>query len=516
MPMPVALSLCAVYGLILVVIVSFYIFYPAKNTGSLNLKDAQKNGSVEMASRNGSLGSCNKESYSSLQNATGRGPQPLKQNIISEDRMVQLRKKSLDFAEAQRQMKQLNEELGLKHQLARELEEEEEERLKDIMDEKKERKDSKPDQDLASSEDSHAAFNLSSPDLDEDPFPSIDRKLYKKDSSSEDEYDKKEEDIDDHALYKESLLNRIQNSPRGINRARTFNHHGGSGDKGRDSDNDSERGGSLRITRHSKRAKVKLDHIFNQPDLAEVSQEPPSFNITPSTPPVHHKMMEYSVPDDSSTTALLSNTSFDSSQGITPSVTEQRNIPPVNAGRRQRKAAVIPPILTAPILEGEGPPGCPFHQSNLVVGGKSPSPRPCRRGISPTGVSSGEDGTSPKPRKKKVSVAQIEATVVPPTPVSLQPPSHLSRSSSFSTLRDHRDAFADNAFRSVMQISQDAIVCANSVGDIVFWSVGACKMFGYTPGEAIGSSLEVRVCFVFLICSVKLVSGIFECLEWVE
>ena len=42
-----------------------------------------------------------------------------------------------------------------------------------------------------------------------------------------------------------------------------------------------------------------------------------------------------------------------------------------------------------------------------------------------------------------------------------------------------------------MQMSHDAIVCANANGDIVFWSAGAVKMFGYTPGEAIGSSLEV-------------------------
>ena len=44
-----------------------------------------------------------------------------------------------------------------------------------------------------------------------------------------------------------------------------------------------------------------------------------------------------------------------------------------------------------------------------------------------------------------------------------------------------------------MQMSHDAIVCANAAGDIVFWSAGAVKMFGYTPGEAIGSSLEVSL-----------------------
>jgi len=44
-----------------------------------------------------------------------------------------------------------------------------------------------------------------------------------------------------------------------------------------------------------------------------------------------------------------------------------------------------------------------------------------------------------------------------------------------------------------MKMSHDAIVCANSVGEIVYWSSGAVKMFGYTPGEAIGSSLEMII-----------------------
>ena len=76
------------------------------------------------------------------------------------------------------------------------------------------------------------------------------------------------------------------------------------------------------------------------------------------------------------------------------------------------------------------------------------------------------------------------------TPLTLEPPVRLgiSRSASFST---NQNTFADNAFRSVMKMSHDAIVCANSVGEIVYWSSGAVKMFGYTPGEAIGSSLEV-------------------------
>lgn len=49
----------------------------------------------------------------------------------------------------------------------------------------------------------------------------------------------------------------------------------------------------------------------------------------------------------------------------------------------------------------------------------------------------------------------------------------------------------DNTLQSVMEISDDAIICANAQGEIVFWSAGAMKMFGYTPGEAIGSSLQM-------------------------
>ena len=49
----------------------------------------------------------------------------------------------------------------------------------------------------------------------------------------------------------------------------------------------------------------------------------------------------------------------------------------------------------------------------------------------------------------------------------------------------------DNTLRSVMQMSDDAIVSANAQGELVFWSNGAMKIFGYTPGEAIGSSLQM-------------------------
>ena len=38
----------------------------------------------------------------------------------------------------------------------------------------------------------------------------------------------------------------------------------------------------------------------------------------------------------------------------------------------------------------------------------------------------------------------------------------------------------------------EAIVCADGKGNIVYWGDGAIRMFGYTPNEAMGSSLTVR------------------------
>ena len=51
----------------------------------------------------------------------------------------------------------------------------------------------------------------------------------------------------------------------------------------------------------------------------------------------------------------------------------------------------------------------------------------------------------------------------------------------------------DNTLRSVMKMSDNAIISANAQGEIVFWSSGAVKMFGYTPREAIGSSLQMII-----------------------
>lgn len=383
-------------------------------------------------------------------------------------------------------MKQLNDELGLKHQIAKDLDEDESFKVR------MERKDSnKSDQNSPSCDDLEDSLaplhHHSSPDELDDPFPSLDRNRQLKRPSTSDEED---------AAYDERL--RQSHSSSSVNRASTFNY----GSKSRadavvtvniDSDT-SERGGSLRITRHSKRARGKMDHIFNKPDLSlllkgeESPTSPPSFNITPCSPPLHHHSILSPTLDESTDSATPTAETALILKELSPQASSPRTSPA--ASRRRRRAGMVPPAITTTPEQSSGDQlqACPFHNSLA----SRASPRPCRRNTSSPALSSaGEDGASPKPRKKKVSVAQIEATFAPPTPVNLDPPQHLSRSPSMNTVRTHQDAFADNAFRSVMQISQDAICCANSVGDIVFWSVGACKMFGYTPGEAIGSSLEV-------------------------
>ncbi len=458
-----------------------YVFYSPKKT-TTKVEISATNASLELKEKvrpNGTLS--HNPSSSSLQS---RGPQPLTKNVISDAKMVQLRKKSMDFLESQRQMRLINEELGVKHNMAMELEIEEDESRK-VRAEQKVSKSPSPEDDSPTfdefNDDSHARLNPSSPEM-EDPFSPHVQNSRRRSFSSDDEDDDNE-----------------RTTP-GIARASTFNYtsrHHMHEDRYPDSDT-SEKGGSVRITRHSKRARVKLENMFNKSGLldSEVAGAAPApvFSITPSTP--------QRSPRESVESSELQD-QFEVQTQVPPSipVLAQPNAGSAVAGRR-RKAAMVPPVipdLDQPVSVGEEQ--CPFH-SNLAVKGRSPSPRPIRRGaspraISPSGSSGGEvDPNAPPKRKKKVSVAQIEATVVPPTPVNLVPPqahASLSRASSFETLRTHQDAFADNAFRSIMQISQNAIVCANNIGDIVFWSAGACKMFGYTPGEAVGSSLEVNM-----------------------
>ena len=468
-----------------------------------------KNKLFEMASRNSSFSS----SKGSLHNNIIRGPQPLTKNIIGEDKMIQLRKKSLDFMEATRHRSLLDKELGLsshgQYQSA----------VVEELDVKFKvgggRRDSKPDQD-DDFDGSRIPLNVDTPDFDDDcPFPpphtTIDSNQQAQlNSPSTDNEEDTEHRCNYHGSADDELSPKSPKSPLSpstLTRAHTFNY----GDKPIMDDDEGaeetdeynmERGGSLRLTRHSKRARGKVNDIFSSYSssallISSMSQDetpmptspPPPICVTSSTPPIQSQHMMVSVypPDEPDNNNQQVQVEVHSSQ-------------PNTSMQRRRKAALVPPIITGAHLDP--PPACPFHKSSLSpprIGmdrDVSKSPKPIRRGISPTpsGDSMFESSPNPPMRKKKVSVAQIEATVVPPTPVNLQPPAHisLSRSSSYNTLRTHQDAFADNAFRSVMQISQDAIVCANSIGEIVFWSVGACKMFGYSPAEAAGNSLEVN------------------------
>lgn len=434
-----------------------------------------------------------------------RGPQPLTRNIISEDKMIQLRKKSLDFVEAQKHRSLLDKELGLSNhnQYQSAITEELDVKFKVGGG----RRDSKPDQD-DDLDSSRIPLHVDTPDFDDCPFPPLHLTIDSNQQAQLNSPSTDEEDSEQRNNYPGSTDDELSPktpkspiSPSTLTRAHTFNY----GDKAmmdeeehdEDDEFDTEKGGSLRITRHSKRARGKINDIFSSYSSSALlvssmahdhPVSPPPINITSSTPPMQHMMVSVYPPEEP-----------DNSQTEVPAQSSQPN-----TMQRRRKAALVPPIITGAQLLDPPQPACPFHKSSLSpprMGGDnsreaSRSPKPIRRGISPTpsGDSIFESSPNP-PRKKKVSVAQIEATVVPPTPVNLQPPRHLSlsRSSSYNTLRTHQDAFADNAFRSVMQISQDAIVCANSIGEIVFWSVGACKMFGYSPAEAVGSSLEVML-----------------------
>ena len=468
--------------------VSVYVFYSAKQM-EVKLKTNYNpftRTSFKMRDKPNSNGSLLSHQELSCSMQT-RGPQPLTKNVISDTKMVELRKKSIDFLGAQKQMRQLNEELGLKHLLAKELEEDESFKVR--MEQKAFQSSSPEEQDYPDSydlDDSCARLHLSSPPPPQPSSPEIDDPF----SPGQDcqprsfSFDEEDEDrLETNAHCPHSFA--------AITRASTFNYASKVGHgtdmvrKCRDSDNDSEKGGSVRITRHSKRAQVKLENMFNQPNLAEkpstpevASIDPPCFNITPSTPPMLDKPPPiFFKPQDS---------------GSETNVVEAPITVPTT--RRKRKTAIAP-LVIEPSQEEAVPlaSGCPF-QSSLAVRGTSPkvSSMSCRRTASPSPSSGGEDGNIPPKRKKKVSVAQIEATLVPPTPIDQLPPPHvMSRSASFNAHRSHQDAFTDNALRSIMQISQNALVCANNVGDIVFWSAGASKMFGYTPGEAVGSSLEV-------------------------
>ena len=105
---------------------------------------------------------------------------------------------------------------------------------------------------------------------------------------------------------------------------------------------------------------------------------------------------------------------------------------PGTLNARRRRPALVPPIITTTPAEEEL--GCILTKQVSVdsMGGRDLSP--CPSTLSLQGES--------KPRKKKVSVAALEAVPIPPTPVGLQPPP-LSRSASFS----QTNVFSDNALR---------------------------------------------------------------------
>ena len=404
---------------------------------------------------------------------SSKGPQRLEKNIIDENKMIELRKKSMDFLEASRQREKLNFEFG-SHPLYNrplpdyQVEDEDEE---DVGYDDAHRRGSKPDQDSPDSEfddleNSRTPLCLSSQrDRSLSPPPDMEAnervQMFLANSDDEDEsYEQGQTEEDG-----------VRGVP--VARASTFNH-GGQAPPLKDrkvSDANSERGGSLRVTRHSRRARKGVNEVFHECASSSLLLE---------------SARDPSMPEPPSTVSLPAH--------MTP--TQDSQTAASSQGRRRKGAFVPPPIITTTSVETIDSPstGCPFHGGLSVNRGSTESPRPCRRGISPTPSGDSVFDSTPRPqRKKKVSVAQIEATVVPPTPITLQPPSNLTRSSSREGLRAHHDVFTDNALRSVMQISQDAIVCASSIGDIVFWSVGASQMFGYTPGEAIGSNLEVSV-----------------------
>ena len=479
------------------------MFFPNKKK-----EDCKENDKGKISSRNGFYKVNSQSSFVSnsqrvLSNgslSSGRGPQPLRKNIISEEKMIQLRKKSLDFLEASRHRKQLDRELGLtsSHPLENQTSMTDVD-LEDDIDVRFKvgggRRDSKPDQDSPPETDKEP-LHQSSPEPDSPFSPPPMRSQMSATPDSDD---------DDDALEPSNYTRYDLKSPplsSSLSRAHTFNY----GDTTvsahihvhESDDNSSEKGGSLRITRHSKRARGRVDNVFGSSTgliISATVQGTSSYPTEQTSEPDNEGPLPESYLPTPPQYMTIKVSPPDPSSDVAPTRT-------MSQGRR-RKAALVPLLITTtPVIE-DTPPRCPFHSQSSPNFGTttekksiSLSPRPIRRGIAqPQSAGDAEtDGSSPQPRRKKVSVAQIEATLFPPTPVNLHPPQHLSlsRSSSFNTMRTHHDVFADNAFRSVMQISQDAIVCANSIGDIVYWSKGACKMFGYTPGEAIGSSLEVK------------------------
>ena len=449
-PHGVRIILCVVYGLWLVAAILVYVIYaPVRWQEGEELEDSccevnivdcmprkrsLNSQLIEMGSRRGS-GSGVSRRGSDLSSVTTRAPQQLSKSVIDDTKMIQLRKKSMDFLEARDQREQLDRQLGLHRQDSKPDQDSPMTELKNLKTiPEREIEEFSPESSFDQPDNStlpiHIQASTPEPQTPESipkcPFhhrrPSSTTDL----SSSEDEAD--------------SNINEISPKPSPIVRAHSFQFGRRSADY--DSDNAS-RTGSLRITRHSTRARKRADQVF--------------------------------------TDALMQTSAPIVAPPMNPEVVIQPPMTPRGGTTdRRRKTAMVPPlVITTTTAEPS-----PLTKTTLLVDDRD------------TGGTSADDDVfmeqSPKPRRKKVSVAKIEATVKPPTPLLLHPPQHLTRSPSISsTLQVPQNTFADNALRSVMQIAPDAIVCANNAGDIVFWSPGAVKMFGYTPGEAIGSALEV-------------------------
>lgn len=203
--------------------------------------------------------------------------------------------------------------------------------------------------------------------------------------------------------------------------------------------------GSIRITRHSNRAHTKATEIFQRSNSIRASKNKIPLVNTPSPLTQHSVSHPPNTPPPTQRQESVSSRESSSSD-------------PEDAEDSIKKW----PDTSA---------GCPIHQTNDI------SPLLQRR-----------------TRKTAIVLDQPDqsALLLPPPGPRATDIFRRSPSRSPTRKRTQRDMLVDNALQSVMSMSEDAIVCANAQGELVFWSAGAVKMFGYTPGEAIGSSLQVR------------------------
>ena len=351
---------------------------------------------------------------------------PLSKGVISEAKMIQLRKKSIDYLEAVHQCDQLNKELGLTspHAIAMDANQSVLTVETDLSRAGEEEPKRDHDNNSLTPTPQHALppthirhqQSCPSPET-QTPAPE-DKSMNMIIGTSDEE----EEGLSEKEGVPDMEVDRFNRtpSPCPMRKAHSFNV------PPRHIDLDAEsHGDSLRVTRHSVKSKTPSKPLMDELTVEKLSTGRPG-----------------------------------------------------NLNARRRRPALVPPIITTTPAEDVD---CILTKQTSLdneSGGRDLSPCPSTSSLQ----------SESKPRKKKVSVAPLEAIPIPSTPVGLRPPS-MSRSASFA----QTNIFSDNALRSVMQMSHDAIVCANAAGDIVFWSAGAVKMFGYTPGEAIGSSLELVI-----------------------